>query len=110
MTGSDALGCVVLLVGDVTNTTVILKREDINGGGVATVELPYPLGCFSDVIIFDVEADGSNGTFPVPGTLVTQGLQLEQCTPTTEELTPAQGKVCITACAPLCFVSLLMIS
>ena len=86
MTGSEARGCVVLLVGEVTNTTVVLKRE-----GVATAELPHPLGCYSDVIVFDIEADGSNGSFPVPGTLVTQSLQLEQCTPTTEELTPAQG-------------------
>ena len=87
MTGSKARGCVVVLVGEVTNTTVVLKRE-----GVATAELPHPLGCYSDVIVFDIEADGSNGTFPVPGTLVTQGLQLDQCAPTTEELTPARGK------------------
>ena len=91
--GSDALGCVVILVGEVTNTTVMVDRDDINGVGVASTEqLPLPLGCYRDVIAFDVEVDGSNGTFPVPGTLPSQPLPLDQCTTSTEELRPTQGE------------------
>ena len=90
MTGSEALGCVVVLVGEVTNTTVILKREDANGGGVVITELPYPLSCYYDVIAYDVEANGSNGTLPVLGTLVREIDTRIKCSQTKE--TPLQGE------------------
>ena len=92
ISGSDALGCVVILVGEVTNTTVMVDREDNTGVGVASTEqLPLPLGCYRDVMAFDVEADGSNGTFPVPGALPSLPLPLDQCSTTSDESKPAQG-------------------
>ena len=90
MTGSEALGCVVVLVGEMTNTTVILKREDANGGGVVITEVPYPLSCYYDVIAYDVEANGSNGTLPVLGTLVREMDTRIKCSQTKE--TPLQGE------------------
>ena len=91
--GTDALGCMVILVGEVTNTTVIVDRDDTTGVGVASTDLPLPLGCYGDVMVFDLEADGSNGTLPVPGALPSQLLPLDQCAATTtEELRPAQGE------------------
>ena len=78
VTGSDALGCVVILVGEVTNTTAILNREA--GIGVATTDLALPLGCYGEVMAYDIEADGSNGTLPVLGILgTTQQLSSEKC-------------------------------
>ena len=91
ITGSDALGCVVILVGEVTNTTVILNREDTAGVGMANIELPLPLGCYRDVIAFDIEVDGSNGTLPLPGVLLSQPQAFDKCT-TTDESKAAQSK------------------
>ena len=78
--GSDALGCVVILVGEVTNTTVLVDRDDTTGVGVASTELPLPLSCYHEVLAFDIEADGSNGTLPVLGMLnTTQQVSSVQC-------------------------------
>ena len=90
--GSDALGCVVILVGEVTNTTMIVDRDDATGVGVASTDLPLPLGCYHDVIAFDIEIDGSNGTLPLPGVLLSQPQTFDKCTTTTDESKAAQSK------------------
>ena len=80
--GTDALGCMVILVGEVTNTTVIVNRDDTTGVGVASTELPLPLDCYHDVMAFDIEADGSNGTLAITGTLERETDSRVKCVPT----------------------------
>ena len=87
--GSDALGCMVILVGEVTNTTVLVDRDNTTGVGVASTELPLPLSCYHDVIAFDIEADRSNGTLPITGTLVSETGDRVKCVPTKD--TPLKG-------------------
>ena len=60
--GSDAEGCMVVLVGELDNTIVNLTRDD--DCTIKTLSLSTPL---SDVFGFDIESDGSVGTLPISG-------------------------------------------
>ena len=61
--GSDAQGCVVVLVSKHENITVNLTRS--NGSSVKM--LPCQGLNFTHVFGFDIESDGSIGTVPVAG-------------------------------------------
>ena len=65
VTGSNARGCMVVLVGDIHNTTVNLTRE--GSCGSETVNLTATN--ISVVFGFDIESDGSIGTLALPGNL-----------------------------------------
>ena len=68
--GSDAQGCAVELTGHVDNITVNLTRESNSREAVALYELPRSLYCYHQAHAFDIEADGSVGTLPVPVVLL----------------------------------------
>ena len=68
--GTDATGCMVELVGELTNSTVKLTRQDNEVESVITHTLPHPLSCYHQVFGIDIESDGSTGTFPISGVIV----------------------------------------
>ena len=68
--GSDARGCKVVLVGELSNTIVNLIRKNNITEVFTSYTLPYPVSCYYEVFVFDIEADGSTGTLPVPGILM----------------------------------------
>ena len=78
--GSDAQGCAVELMGHVDNITVNLARENDSREAVTLCELPHPLYCYYQIHAFDIEADGSIGTLPVPGVLLYDNVtMISQC-------------------------------
>lgn len=80
--GSDAEGCVVVLVssGEVDNTTLNSTRE---GNSSRIHELPSPLHCYYRAYALDIESDGSVGILPVPGILdLADTNTAESCFPT----------------------------
>ena len=70
ITGSDARGCLVVLMGGLFNTTVMLTKEESDRETVIIYMLPLPLTCYHDVFALDIESDESIGTLPVPGVIV----------------------------------------
>ena len=90
--GSDADGCVVVLVssGEVDNTTLNITRQS-NSSNIAETgfELLSPLYCYSEAYALDIEADGSTGTLPIHGVLDhTDANTDESCLPTDVPLRP----------------------
>ena len=63
ISGSDAEGCWVVLVGDFHNHTLNLTRT--NNSVITRVD--YHVSCYKEVIGFDIESDGSVGTLAIPG-------------------------------------------
>ena len=71
--GSDAQGCMVVLVGNSDNTTVNLTRTGALLTACQIEHLPItmtPINVFG----YDIEFDGSVGTQQVPGTLLATSL------------------------------------
>ena len=64
--GSDAQGCLVILVGELDNVTVNLTRSS----KAVTVEVANPPSSYFKVVAFDVECDGSVATLSVPGDIM----------------------------------------
>ena len=78
ITGSDAQGCSVVLVGrseiDNVTYTVRLNRSDTSTNLTELEKLinaTFPLSCYRDVYGFDIESDGSIGTLAISGVLIT---------------------------------------
>ena len=69
ISGSDAQGCLVILVGELDNITTILTRTS----NVETVEVANPPLSYFKVLAFDVEQDGSIGTVAIQGDIVAKG-------------------------------------
>lgn len=70
LTGSDALGCMVILIGQSSNHTMKLMKRSADI--VHTEELKLEnksLSCYDRIVAFDIESDGSVGTLSVPGHL-----------------------------------------
>ena len=65
ITGSNAQGCMVVLVGEFDNITANLSNLEENGSKVLTIS--HPLSCYYEIFAFDIESDGSVGTLAVPG-------------------------------------------
>lgn len=65
ITGTDARGCVVVLVGELDNLTSCLDR---NNSKFLTSTIP--LSCYHEIFAYDIENDGMNGTLAIPGVLV----------------------------------------
>ena len=68
--GSDAQGCMVVVVGQFGNTTRNLTRNSTHVHVTGIINITHPLSCFSEVFGFDIELDGSVGTLAVPGVLL----------------------------------------
>jgi hypothetical protein len=81
-TGSDALGCMVILIGQFSNHTMkLMKRSADNNITEHTEELKLEansLSCYDRIVAFDIESDGSVGTLPVPGHLMSAAVHLER--------------------------------
>ena len=67
ISGSDAQGCLVILVRELDNVTSILTRSS----KVGTVEVANPPSSYSNVLAFDIEHDGSIGTVAIHGDITT---------------------------------------
>lgn len=81
LTGSDALGCMVILIGQSSNHTMKLMKRSADT--VHTEELKLEnksLSCYDRIIAFDIESDGSVGTMSVPGHLMPVPGHLERST------------------------------
>ena len=77
------------LVGEMTNATATVMRNGSSTSSSISHTLPFPLSCYHQVYALDIEADGSNGTLPVPGVIeATQ--TADQCSPI-DELASPQG-------------------
>ena len=76
ISGSNAQGCMVMLLSQVDNTTVNLTRDQ----NARIINTAYSVSCFSTVIAFDIEQEGSVGTIPVPGDMVSSYENVE-CLP-----------------------------
>ena len=70
ITGSDARGCLVVLMGGLFNTTVMLTKGESDRESVIIYMLSLPLTCYNDVFALDIESDESIGTLLVPGVIV----------------------------------------
>ena len=75
--GSDAQGCIVVLVSEYENVTMNLTRS--NG---CSVKMLHGEGLkFTGVFGFDIEADGSIGTVPVAGEITVMDEHAPNCSP-----------------------------
>ena len=86
--GSDAQGCMVVLIGESENMTVNITRDD-----ECTTKILQLASTLSDVFGFDIESDGSVSTLAIPGTIsVTTGIP--SCLPrnTMIQNSPTPGK------------------
>jgi hypothetical protein len=70
ITGSNAIGCMVVLTGFVPYY-VNLTRNPSTNSSTTTVTLEHPPSCYTGVEAFDIEFDGSVGSLAVPGQLAT---------------------------------------
>ena len=64
--GSDAQGCLVVLVRELNNVTVNLTRNS----RVGTVKVANSPSSVLKVLAFDVEYNGSVGTLAIPGDII----------------------------------------
>ena len=85
--GSDAQGCKVVLVGEMMNATVTMMRNGNSTSNSISHTLPFPLSCYHQVYALDIEADGANGSLPVPG-VIEATTTAEQCFPVDELASP----------------------
>ena len=67
ITGSNAQGCKVVLVGELRNTTANLTR---NNSCVTLTVNTTQQQCYNNVFGFDIESDGSVGTLAVSGVII----------------------------------------
>ena len=79
-----------MLVGELSNATVNLPRENSITDVFISYTLPYPLSCYHEVFAFDIEADGSTGTLPVSGLLMRKLSTTVQCSPFNETQSPSE--------------------
>ena len=63
--GSNAEGCLVIIVGEFDNITANVKRNSSK-----LLDTTLPLSCYYEIVAFDIESDGSNGNLAVPGELI----------------------------------------
>ena len=90
MNGSDAQGCMVVVVGQFGNATRNLTRNSTHVTG--TLNVTHPLSCFSKVFGFDIESDGSVETLAIPGVLMMNSITTGPCMPTTSEVKPSPSE------------------
>ena len=66
--GSDAKGCIVVLVGNVENATINLTRSGLSAEGILSVKFSIAKDCAKLKLFgYDVESDGNIGTVGIRG-------------------------------------------
>ena len=78
ITGSNAQGCMVVLVGEFGNITINLEQN-----GCDILNVSHPLSFYHEIFAFDIETDGSVGTLAVPGVFNINDSSDTTCVPTT---------------------------
>lgn len=80
--GSDANGCMVVLLGDDSNHTRKIIKTSNDTTLTELMSIIYPSQCYHSVVAFDIESDDSIGQLPVPGYLeINTGIYY--CSPST---------------------------
>ena len=79
ITGSNAQGCLVVLVGEFDNVTANLS--------ILKQNISYSLSCYHVIYAFDIESDGSVGTLAVPGVIVLRNSETSSCLSATTRAT-----------------------
>ena len=78
ITGSNALGCMVILVGEFNNITVNLTKESEETSTMKILSLTESFkSCYysTGMVAYDIESDGTVGTLAVPGHLEKSDLE-----------------------------------
>lgn len=75
--GSDARGCMVVLLGKFDNITTNLTKEDSHSSTI--IQVVDSLSCYGELIGFDIESDGSVGTVAVPGVILLNISMMTTC-------------------------------
>ena len=78
--GSDALGCIVVLVSDhpgVDNETMNMSRNAVLASG--TFNLIEPSSCYTRIFAYDIEADGSLSDLTIEGNVQLNSTQNTLC-------------------------------
>ena len=84
MTGSNALGCMVVLVSVYNNATVKLIRQNSSNNVEKSVIVTYPPSCYTKVFGYDIENNGDIGNLAVPGELnkiASNSNSIAECSP-----------------------------
>ena len=68
MIGSDAQGCLVMLVGQHGNFTDMLTRDN----STKHVNVKHPHSCYQTILAFDIESNGSVASTAVFGEIVSK--------------------------------------
>ena len=63
ISGSNAEGCMVILVGEVNNVTANIERN-------FSKLFNFTLSCYHEIFAFDIESDGSVGELAISGVLM----------------------------------------
>ena len=79
--GSDAQGCMIVLVGDYNNVSVTLLMNQTNS---EIINVTTSVSCYKRVIAFDIEYDGQIGTLAVPGKLAGNVNTSTKCLPSSK--------------------------
>ena len=95
LAGSNAQGCMVVLVSNFGNETKKLTRNSTHA--VDIVNATHPLSCYAEVYGFDIESDGSLGSLAVPGKIIRDSALIAPCMP--EELKPGPSKLSWCTCS-----------
>ena len=91
ISGSNAQGCMVVLVGEVNNITVNVTRNN----PCTTLTVNVTKNCYDKVFGFDIESDGSVGTLAVPSVIIRN--VNNTCAPQSETYS-LTGKLCMSFC------------
>ena len=79
--GSDAQGCMIVLVGDYNNVSAILLMNLTNS---EIINVTTSVSCYKRVIAFDIEHNGQIGTLAVPGKLSGNVNTTTKCLPSSK--------------------------
>ena len=101
ITGTDAQGCSVVLVGtsEINNTThaIITQNKTDSSTNITEFERlinsTNPLSCYQSVYGFDIESDGSVGALAVPGELLINTSMTTTCNTQSTVTPPPSGIV-----------------
>lgn len=90
MAGSNAQGCMVVVVGEFENITGNVTRDSKCASHTVILNTTYPTSNYSAVFGYDIEYDGSIGDLVIPGVIVRDSASIPPCVP--EELKPRLSK------------------
>ena len=93
--GSDAQGCMIVLVGEYNNVSVTLFMNQTYS---EIINITNSVSCYKRVVAFDVEHNGQIGTLAVPGKLSGNVNITTKCLPSyraaTKGICPSFDSVC----------------